>query len=40
MAIFHLDFFNNLWQNPNKTDIRKEGKKVKKDYCYLPGIEA
>ncbi len=38
-AIFHLDFFNILWQNPNKTELRKEGKRVKKDYCYFPGIE-
>jgi hypothetical protein len=38
-AIFHLDFFNNLWKNPNKAELKKEGKKIKKDFCYFPGIE-
>ncbi|CAG8815277.1 22688_t:CDS:2, partial [Dentiscutata erythropus] len=36
-AIFLLDFFNNLWKNPNKTEIKKEGIKTKKDFCYFPG---
>lgn len=39
-AIFHLDFFNNLWKNTNKAELKKEGKRIKKDFCYFPGIEA
>ncbi|RIA85956.1 hypothetical protein C1645_830029 [Glomus cerebriforme] len=39
-AIFHLDFFNSLWKCLNKAELKKEGKRVKKDYCYFPGIEA
>ncbi|CAB4425332.1 unnamed protein product [Rhizophagus irregularis] len=38
-AIFHLDFFNNLWKSPNKAELKKEGKRAKKDYIYFPGIE-
>ena len=38
-AIFHLEFFNNLWKCPNKAELKKEGKRVKKNYCYFPGIE-
>jgi hypothetical protein len=33
-----LDFFGNLWQNPNQTELKKEGKKIKKEWCYFPGI--
>jgi len=38
-AIFHLDFFDNLYQNPNKAELKTEGKRIKKDYSYFPGIK-
>lgn len=39
-SIFLLDFFNNLWKNPNKTESKSEGKKNKKDYYYFPGLQS
>ncbi|GET64460.1 hypothetical protein GLOIN_2v1830060 [Rhizophagus irregularis DAOM 181602=DAOM 197198] len=39
-AIFHLDFFDNLWKNPGRTELKKEGKKIKKDFYYFPGIKS
>ncbi|CAG8597706.1 7260_t:CDS:2, partial [Scutellospora calospora] len=39
-AICLIDFFNNLQQNPDKTELKKEGKKIKKDYYYFSDIQS